>query len=65
MGGLRGTRGGARGVENATGTRGAEQGPGIVAEPGKMFYKPRALSRQADANIRIEVHRDETIINHL
>ena len=30
-----------------------------------MFYKPRALSRQQDANIRIEVHRDETIINHL
>ncbi len=30
-----------------------------------MFYKPRALSRQQDANIRIEVHRDETIVNHL
>jgi hypothetical protein len=30
-----------------------------------MFHKPRALSRQADANIRIEVHRDQTIINHL
>jgi hypothetical protein len=31
----------------------------------KMFHKPRALSRQTDAHIRIEVHRDETIINHL
>jgi len=30
-----------------------------------MFHKPRALSRQTDAHIRIEVHRDETIINHL
>lgn len=29
------------------------------------FHKPRALSRQAEANIKIEVHRDETIINHL
>lgn len=30
-----------------------------------MFHKPRAMSRQQDADIRIEVHRDETIINHL
>lgn len=30
-----------------------------------MFHKPRALSRQNEADIKIEVHRDETIINHL
>jgi len=30
-----------------------------------MFTKPRALSRQADAHIKIEVHRDENIKNHL
>ncbi|CDW77529.1 UNKNOWN [Stylonychia lemnae] len=29
------------------------------------FTKPRALSRQADAHIKIEVHRDENIKNHL
>jgi len=47
---------------------------GRILDPGnatsensaeKMFHKPRALSRQTDAHIRIEVHRDETIINHL
>ncbi len=30
-----------------------------------LFHKPRAMSRQADAHIKIEVHRDETIKNHL
>ena len=35
------------------------------ADQGQQFHKPRALSRQAEANIKIEVHRDETIINHL
>ena len=29
------------------------------------FSKPRALSRQADANIRIEVHRDDKIRNYM
>lgn len=32
---------------------------------GNNFTKPRALSRQADAHIKIEVHRDENIKNHL
>ena len=27
--------------------------------------KPRAISRQADAHIRIEVHKDQRIIHHL
>lgn len=66
LGGLRGTRGGARGIENAAGTRGRAPDAQAAAEGhGKMFYKPRALSRQHDADIKIEVHRDETIINHL
>lgn len=29
------------------------------------FVKPRAISRQADAHIRIEVHKDQRIIHHL
>ena len=29
------------------------------------FIKPRAISRQADAHIRIEVHKDQRIIHHL
>jgi len=29
------------------------------------FIKPRAISRQADAHIRIEVHKDKRIIDHL
>ena len=32
---------------------------------GDGFIKPRAISRQADAHIRIEVHKDLRIINHL
>jgi hypothetical protein len=32
---------------------------------GGGFIKPRAISRQADAHIRIEVHKDQRIINHL
>lgn len=63
-GGHRGTRGGVRGPAGG-GTRGADQAQGGNTEQGRMFHKPRALSRQHDANIRIEVHRDETIINHL
>lgn len=35
------------------------------AQDSHAFHKPRALSRQAEANIKIEVHRDETIVNHL
>ena len=31
----------------------------------KEFIKPRAISRQADAHIRIEVHKDQRIIHHL
>ena len=50
-----------RGVDPSSNGGGAEYG----ANGEKMFHKPRALSRQTDANIRIEVHRDETIINHL
>jgi hypothetical protein len=29
------------------------------------LIKPRAISRQADAHIRIEVHKDQRIIHHL
>jgi hypothetical protein len=29
------------------------------------FIKPRAISRQSDAQIRIEVHKDQRIIHHL
>jgi len=29
------------------------------------FIKPRAISRQADAHIRIEVHKDQRIVHHL
>lgn len=29
------------------------------------FIKPRAISRQADTHIRIEVHKDQRIIHHL
>lgn len=49
-------------------SRGRIIDPGTAAGENsaeKMFHKPRALSRQTDAHIRIEVHRDETIINHL
>jgi hypothetical protein len=44
------------------------QHDGSSAESGNKkhdFYKPRAMSRQADAHIKIEVHRDENIRNHL
>lgn len=40
-------------------------GAHVDANGQKLFHKPRALSRQTDAHIKIEVHRDETIINHL
>ena len=40
-------------------------GATVDANGQKLFHKPRALSRQTDAHIKIEVHRDETIINHL
>lgn len=40
-------------------------GPNVDTNGQKVFHKPRALSRQTDAHIKIEVHRDETIINHL
>ncbi|TNV84968.1 hypothetical protein FGO68_gene3688 [Halteria grandinella] len=43
----------------------SSQQPGGGGQAGGYFHKPRALSRQAEANIKIEVHRDETIINHL
>jgi hypothetical protein len=36
-----------------------------VTDKNAQFTKPRALSRQADAHIKIEVHRDENIKNHL
>jgi hypothetical protein len=29
------------------------------------FIRPRAISRQADAHIQIEVHQDHRIIHHL
>ena len=29
------------------------------------FLKPRAISKQTDAHIRIEVHKDQRIIHHL
>jgi hypothetical protein len=36
-----------------------------MAQAAAAFTKPRALSRQADAQIRIEVHRDTKIKNYL
>lgn len=36
-----------------------------MAQAAAQFTKPRALSRQADAQIRIEVHRDIKIKNYL
>jgi len=47
------------------GFRGAGAPPYQMNDSSNMFTKPRALSRQADAHIKIEVHRDETIKNHL
>lgn len=39
---------------------------GRSVDPKKQdFHKPRALSRQADAHIKIEVHRDANIMRHL
>lgn len=32
---------------------------------GDNFVRPRAISRQSDAHIRIEVHKDQRIIHHL
>ena len=45
------------------GPGGANQPPNQVQGGG--FTKPRALSRQADAHIKIEVHRDRNIRNYL
>ena len=33
--------------------------------PTAVVQKPRALSRQAEADIKLEVHRDENIKMHL
>ena len=72
--------GGANGaVNNINGNSGSRQvqrviwnGPGgqqtnsnqqLMHQGG--FTKPRALSRQADAHIKIEVHRDIKIRNYL
>ena len=47
------------------GFRGGQAPAYQMNDSRSMFTKPRALSRQADAHIKIEVHRDETIKNHL
>jgi hypothetical protein len=61
------TRGGdASGINsNIPSEYGSGGGSNVDANGQKLFHKPRALSRQTDAHIKIEVHRDETIINHL
>ena len=41
------------------------QPPASSMVHGGGFTKPRALSRQADAHIKIEVHRDRRILNQL
>jgi len=50
---------------------GMGDGPNVSTAQGSYlmnqhdFIKPRAVSRQADAHIRIEVHKDQRIIHHL
>ena len=41
------------------------QGSYNINQEAGSFIKPRAISRQADAHIRIEVHKDQRIIHHL
>ena len=41
------------------------QGSYNMNQEAGSFIKPRAISRQADAHIRIEVHKDQRIIHHL
>ena len=55
----------SNGTEDALNTSGISQQQSSQHQPNNYFHKPRALSRQGEANIKIEVHRDETIINHL
>ena len=42
-------------------------GPGKKSKSGndQHFVKPRALSRQTDERIKVQVHRDKNILNHM